>query len=259
MPLVLIGGAQRSGTTLVQMLIANALSAPILPEAHILCDLFHAHDRAVREAQKTSRYYDDIGLRDFFRAIVSHHLEDIAGRYGTDALVLKDPHFAKVHNSIRAIWPDALLIITVRDPRDIAASFIGIGEREIAKERTSRYTKRDIQFICQKTNDSYRDLSGLEDDPLTAIVKYERAVIAPVVTLDILADRFGLELDSTRVADPEWLNAEALHQEAWRTPLDGQPPRADSVGSFAWLLTADEIKIVEAQCGTLMSRFGYDR
>ena len=39
MQLILIGGGQRSGTTLLQTLLANALGSPNLPEAHILSDI----------------------------------------------------------------------------------------------------------------------------------------------------------------------------------------------------------------------------
>jgi MoxR-like ATPase len=39
MQLILVGGAQRSGTTLLQTLLVNALQSPNLPEAHILSDI----------------------------------------------------------------------------------------------------------------------------------------------------------------------------------------------------------------------------
>jgi hypothetical protein len=48
MKLILIGGAQRSGTTLLQTLLANAIDEPILPEAHILCDMLTSFKRAKR-------------------------------------------------------------------------------------------------------------------------------------------------------------------------------------------------------------------
>ncbi|MEX0590546.1 MAG: hypothetical protein WD207_05625, partial [Xanthobacteraceae bacterium] len=69
MRIILIGGAQRSGTTIVQTLVANALDgSPVLPESHLLCDIVHAYKRAKTEWQKTSKFYD--GKEDligFFR------------------------------------------------------------------------------------------------------------------------------------------------------------------------------------------------
>ena len=57
MQLIIIGGAQRSGTTLLQTLLANALNAPLLPEAHILCDILAAYKRAKEFGHKTYFFY----------------------------------------------------------------------------------------------------------------------------------------------------------------------------------------------------------
>ena len=57
MKLILIGGAQRSGTTLLQTLLANALNTPLLPEAHILCDILAAYKRAKEFGHKTHFFF----------------------------------------------------------------------------------------------------------------------------------------------------------------------------------------------------------
>ena len=57
MQLILIGGGQRSGTTLLQTLLANALGSPNLPEAHILSDILAAYKRAKEFGNKTSFFY----------------------------------------------------------------------------------------------------------------------------------------------------------------------------------------------------------
>ena len=78
MKLVLIGGAQRSGTTLVQTLIANALNVSVLPEAHILSDILAGYKRAKALSNKTQRFYQTAeDLRAFFRLIALRHLDDI--------------------------------------------------------------------------------------------------------------------------------------------------------------------------------------
>jgi hypothetical protein len=50
MQLTLIAGAQRSGTTLLQTLLANALDSTVLPEVHILSDILAAFKRAKESA-----------------------------------------------------------------------------------------------------------------------------------------------------------------------------------------------------------------
>ena len=125
MKLVLIGGAQRSGTTLLQTLLANALGTPVLPESHILCDILTAHKRARQFWNKTRFYYrteDD--LLDFFRAFATRHIEDLArASISQSVLVLKDPNFVQLLPEAAAIFPECHRIVCVRDPRDIVASF----------------------------------------------------------------------------------------------------------------------------------------
>ena len=79
MRLILIGGAQRSGTTLLQTLLANALNAPILPEDHILCDLLTSYKRAKDAAKKTHFFYgSDASLLAFFRSCADRHVAEVA-------------------------------------------------------------------------------------------------------------------------------------------------------------------------------------
>ena len=84
MKLIIIAGAQRSGTTLLQTLLANALNFPLLPEAHILCDILAAYRRAKEFGIKTGFFYatqDD--LLSFFQSIAERHISDIVARVGT--------------------------------------------------------------------------------------------------------------------------------------------------------------------------------
>ena len=83
MQLIIIGGAQRSGTTLLQTLLANALNAPLLPEAHILCDILAAYKRAKEFGHKTHFFYaTQNDLSSFFQSISERHISDIIARVG---------------------------------------------------------------------------------------------------------------------------------------------------------------------------------
>ena len=100
MHIILIGGAQRSGTTLLQTLLASTLpNAPVIPECHILFDLLYAYQRAASsEWPKTSWFYDTRDdLATFFRGTVERHLADIGARYeSAEYMVLKNPNLARV-------------------------------------------------------------------------------------------------------------------------------------------------------------------
>jgi hypothetical protein len=260
MRIVVICGAQRSGTTLVQTLVANALpNAPILPESHILVDLMRAWKRAKSEWRKTSRFYatPEEAAR-FFRSTVETHLHDIQRRYpDAEFLVLKEPNLVETLDEVVEILPDAVRIVCLRDPRDIVASYLKIGERQVALRQKTHYTRREVDFICKKINRSYKRLIDEVPPPRIATLRYEEVATDPADALRRLAADTGLPLEPIRFDALVWLEDEYRHQETWRTELEGRPPTATSVGSFRLLLAHREIAQVETMCRPLFDRFSY--
>jgi Sulfotransferase family len=261
MKLILIGGAQRSGTTLLQTLIANALESPILPEAHILCDILAAYKRAKGFGNKTRFFYaTDRDLLDFFQDCADRHVADIVARtHPGSALVLKDPNFVQVEQEASVIFPEAASIVCLRDPRDIAASFLRIGQRQQTNGKPSKYQRRDLNFIAKKILASYAPLMDGGPPPRTLLIRYEDLVTAPRGTLESLARDTGLALSLSRIDDPEWLEADARHEASWTTELEGQGPKPTSVGAFKKLMRAQEVAFVEEICGPYMGWAGYEK
>lgn len=258
---VLIGGAQRSGTTLLQTLLANALNAPILPEAHILCDIFASYARAKQAPNKTRFFYaSEEELLAFYRACAERHLADLGRTAGVGAaMVLKDPNFVQFDAEAAAIFPDAVRVVALRDPRDVAASFLRIGQRERKDEEAGKYRRRDIHFIGKKIMTSY---AGLMSDPASRslhVVRYEELTTRPRETLEGLARDTGLSLSLDRIDSPEWLQADARHDASWISELEGKGPSSDSVGAYASFMRPREVALLEEICGPYMSWAGYQR
>ncbi len=258
---VLVCGPQRSGTTLVQTILANALSSPLLPEAHIFCATVQVCFDALANWIKNSAYYrDQADCRAQFRAIYGgqlQHLCDLKGR--PDYLVLKDPNFVKY----LPLLPDltgsnTAIVAVVRDPRDIAASYVKIGKRQIAAGETSKYTRRDIGFICSKINESCQQLL-LPIPAHTQVVRYEDFVLDPSGELQRLASHFGWRLaDIQRSIDhPVWVDPSNRHKASWITELEDGAVSAASVGSFADILTTTERVAVEQHCAEILLKFNY--
>ena len=258
---VLVCGPQRSGTTLVQTIVANALSSPLLPEAHVLCATVQTCFDALESWTKNSAFYKDQGdcLAQFQAMFQSQvrHLCDLKGR--PDYLVLKDPNFVKYLPLLPDLADSSVAIVAiVRDPRDIAASFMKIGQRQITSRETSRYTRRDIDFICGKINDSCRHL--LQPLPArTQVVRYEDFVSDPARELKGLASHFGWNVGEIgRILEhPQWLEPAKRHKASWITELEDGAVSTASVGSFAGLLKRDEQVAVERNCAEILSSFNY--
>ena len=260
MQLVLIGGAQRSGTTLLQTLLANALATPVLSEAHILCDLLAAFKRAKSTPRKTQYYYKTDGdLLAFFQDCVNRHIADLRRNVGAaSALVLKDPNLIQVDAEAAAVLPGAIRIACLRDPRDIAASFLRIGQREQPEGAPGKYRRRDIDFIGKKILGSYAPL--MQDGAATDVilVRYEDVVTKPRETLADLARETGLPLSLERIDTMEWLEAESRHDPAWITELEEKGPSAASVGAYKTVMRPSEIALTEEICAPLMAWAGYE-
>lgn len=256
MQLVLIGGAQRSGTTLLQTVLANTLGSPNLPEAHILSDILATYKRAKEFGNKTRVIYpNDANLLTFFRSFAERHVADITGGRQLAVLVLKDPNFIHTLKEASAVFPQCARIVCMRDPRDIVASFVQIGQRETA-EKPSKYKSRDIHAICKKVSSSYQPL--LPATPTSvALVRYETFVCDPRGSLDALSREIGLRLSLDRLEGSEWLDAKARHEPTWITELEGGAPSTASIGSFKRVLTGEEVAIVQKSCRPILERFGY--
>ncbi len=257
--LVLIAGAQRSGTTLLQTLLANALDTPVLPEAHILCDLMASFKRAKDAPRKTKYFYaGEEDLLDFFRACAERHVADIEARVGdAQALVLKDPNLVQYDEEAADLLPNAIRIVCLRDPRDIASSFLRIGQRETQGE-AGKYRRRDIHFIGKKIVDSY---GGLADrrSPSLHFVRYEELTERPAQTLQALGRDAGLALSLDRIDKPVWLESEARHDDAWISALEERAPSTESVGVYRTVMSPREIALLEQICSRVMDFAGYER
>jgi hypothetical protein len=261
MQVVLIGGAQRSGTTLLQTLLANALGAPVLSEAHILCDLLTAFKRAKTTPRKTGYYYkSDEELLAFFQHCVIRHIEDLVRNIGSaPALVFKDPNLIQVDVEAATLLPNAVRIACLRDPRDLTASFLRIGQREKREGEPGKYRRRDIDFISKKILSSYTALMQDKDAKRIHLVRYEEVVTKPRETLAELAHQSGLPLSLDRINNPEWLEAEARHEASWISELEEKRPSAASVGAYRTVMRPNEIALTERICAPMMTWAGYER
>lgn len=261
MQLILIGGAQRSGTTLLQTLLANALNAPILPEAHILCDMLASYKRAKDAAKKTRYFYrTDEDLLSFFRFCANRHIADLVESVGAGSvLVLKDPNFVQFDAEVSAVFPDAIRIACLRDPRDIAASFLRIGQREPQQGQAGKYRRRDVDFIGKKILGSYAPLMQGPEPSSAHLVRYEKVVTKPTETLEALARDIGLELSLACIDSPVWLEAEARHEPAWTSELEGQRPSPASVAVYQTIMQPREVALIEQICAPFMAWAGYER
>ena len=153
------------------------------------------------------------------------------------------------------LFPGAIRIVCMRDPRDIAASFVQIGQRQ-NETKPSKYERRDILFISNKILASYQPLLAAVP-PGIVIVRYEDIASDPKACLQALGRDTGLKLSLDGIEDAAWLDAPVRHQAAWISELEGAKPSPASIGSFKRMLLGEEVAIVQRVCQPIMSQFAY--
>jgi len=257
--LVFIGGPQRSGTTLVQTLVVNALgSTALLPEAHVVHGLLEVYRRGMAEWPKTARLF---GREEVFRGFVNDSIQGVLNTIvqvngAVDFLVLKDPNFGMVAPQILDLFPEATCVFCIRDPRDIASSFLKIEQREKAMGRErKRYRNRNLFLYCTKVKRSCQE--AVKAGFSWTVLRYEDVVADPAGQLERLGAETGLPLRVPDFDNMRWIEAEVRHKDSWVSSLEEKAPSVQSVGAFRGVLSPGEIAYVEVTCGGIMKKFGY--
>ena len=258
MQLVLIGGAQRSGTTLLQTLLANALDSPILPEAHILSDIFATYKRC-----QGIRQQDVLLLSDRRRPAVllsvlcaTPHCghrgrRKTRWRSGLEGSQLRSGAGRGGRSCFLSPYGLFACGIPATSQRPLCRS--GRGRRAT---KPGKYEKRDISFISKKILASYQPLMQASQPPKAVVVRYEDLASDPKEPRALARDT-GLKLSLDRIERPVWLDAQARHEASWITELEGGKASPASIGSFKRVLRGDEVAVVQSICEPIMSRFGY--
>ncbi len=259
--IVFIGGPQRSGTTLLQILVANALgNVPILAEAHLICGLIELHQRGIRNWPKTSGFFkDQKDFRNYTRSCIRTILEPISQFYGDSIyIVLKDPNFALWIDSSLELFPNSTFFYCIRDPRDIVCSFLKIEKREKKmQDQREQYRNRNIPFYCSKIKRNFRGLMRSNFEPI--ICRYEDLVAEPLSELERLSHISDLPLTLQKIDNLKWPDASLRHKASWTSALEEKEPSTESVGNYRKYLSKNEILIVQRKCKSIFDKFGYKK
>lgn len=234
-------GAERSGTTLLRLMLAHHPELAWQNEFEFAVDLM-AEDGSfpsrARYAEwlSTHRIFRASKLqvleRDDYPAIVRGFLDqkrDRASKPIVGATVHR--HFVR----LLRVWPRARFVHLIRDPRDVARSVMGMGWAGNVWTGSAKWIHAEEEW------DALRRRLPAED---WCELRYEDLIADPERELTRLCEFIGVRYSPAMLSYPEDTTYEA--------------PNAAMGSQWKKKLTPSEVALVEGRVGSLLSSRGYE-
>ncbi|NKB49490.1 MAG: hypothetical protein GKS02_09010 [Alphaproteobacteria bacterium] len=265
-----VGGAQRSGTTLLQgLLCSSEKTNPLIYECFLLQHIVDAYRRGRNNfAEFGPAYFTDIpAFQSFYRRVVADYLDQTRARYApAEHLVLKETNLTRVFHDVYDLVPNAKYIISVRDPRDVIASLIEVAEK-LPKPNTNRwFAERNMKRLAGYYKGFYRSVLVAPDANFRKnllFVKHEALVTNPAREVARISEFTDFPLapeDGTAAwKRNEWDfdDMERFKITGWRSELWGKEMSTKNIGKFRGKLTAEELAILDEELADVYIIFGY--
>jgi len=283
LPAVFVVGMNRSGTTLLRMMLDAHPELTIPPETHFVPDLI----KAVREpgatpegalaAMKSAREWGDFGFTDEqmlarLRGLpklrpgpaVRTFYEAYMEQQGKPRWGEKTPTYVQKMKLIQRALPEARFVHVIRDGRDVALSVLDRAVRDLSAGDVARRWRKKI-------------LKAREDAPQLehyTEIRYEDLILDTEPVLRRVAEFIDLPWDEAMLSYHE-RSGERLQEMARALPGDGRakelsverrlathamttkPPSADRVARWRTQMSAEQRADFEAVAAELLEQLGY--
>lgn len=261
---IVLGGAPRSGTTLLRKLLdrhpdicSGAESKLFVPAAFDLDWLAQAYDIPRSELQAMRRA--SASQAAFIDAFASR----VKAVSGKGRWAEKTPQNIRHLDWITQHFPNASIVHIIRDGRDVICSMRQHPDwRWVDGAWQKVLVPRSLTWYAQRWLDDTRAGMAWRGDARYVEVRYEDLVADPAVALGGICEAIGVEADDgwLRVisrADSSAAGATASGQRAGQPDYGGAVSDA-SVGRWRVDLSADEQREVERLCGSRLRELGYE-
>jgi len=266
MKIIFVGGSQRSGTSmLLRLLCTHPTANQPTKEASYLRTLLQAYRHGRNDFGNDTQDY--FGGFDFFtkfnQTIVGSVLQNMAELNlktpdaEVDTVITKEPHMTMFFPELHELLPEALFVLIVRDPRDIIASMVDVGERMQREGSPHFFQNRDMRQLSNHVKSFYAPNLNLKEPGFRSqltIVRYEELVRNPDEFIATAKSQLGLDLQKDIGQKEE---EERAKFRPWQTAQFYKGPNEKSVGRYREVLTPEEVKTIEAECEDYFKMFGY--
>ena len=284
-PAPFVVGMNRSGTTLVRMMLDSHPELTIPPETHFVPDVIRACNRgdgtpqSVLVAMKSSREWGDFDfsdeemlglLRDRGRKLepgeaLRAFYDAYAERQGKPRWGEKTPRYVGKMRQIQAALPEARFVHVVRDGRDVALSVLDRTVRDLTAADVAKRWKRKVQ----KARDAAPQLDHYVE------VRYEDLILETEPALRRICEFIELDWDDA-LLDYHERSSDRLEEMKRALPADERsaeldvdrrmathamttkPPDADRVSRWKRQMPEQDRRSFEEIAGPMLADLGYE-
>jgi len=242
---IFIGGAPRSGTTLVQRLLNAHPEVYGGPEFDMLPEVVALRNRFVRRIEngRIDRFFDTDYLDTTFKKFLCDLFAEKIRRERVRFLSEKTPANILVFPELTELFPEASFVFVVRDPRATVASML-----EVGKKTTTPPFTQDLISAVRYMNQCLE--GGLSLGSRTITIRYEDLVSQGENQAAWLFRILGLPDAEVSLRDAKYDRSQAgKEREVWftREQLEGGV-YASSLDKWRQTLSSTQVKYIERNC-----------
>jgi hypothetical protein len=257
-PPIFIGGAPRSGTTLLRAIIDAHPSIACGPELRAipsLCALRASIEATAGEGLRRDYSVGPGELDRAFAAAIASFLEPRRRASGKARIAEKTPANVLHFPALRRLFPAAPLIAIHRDPRDVVASLLSMDWRDGRSGERLEITRDPVAGarLWLLSVETALQMSG---DAGFFLTSYEALVDEPDAVKASLFRFLGEPFDAQALRHDVSFDPASGEHEPSNTRVAGPIDRA-SVGRWRRELSRDARRAVEEIAGPFMTRLGY--
>ncbi len=258
-PPIFIGGAGRSGTTLLRVMLDSHAGIACGPELKVLPVILRQWvDMRTAYAQTLGHWRVDAAATDkLYRDLVSGLLAPYRESAGKSRVAEKTPGNVLFFRQLHALFPDSPLIHVIRDGRDVVASLLNMDWLDPSTGQAPPYThdaRRAAEYWVENVRGGRAalDMPGLSGRYFE--VRYENLVRDPETTLRGLLEHCGEPWDPAVLA----FNSRP-HDLADESSADAvqEPLTEAAIGRWQEDLKPGQQALVQSVAGDLLGELGY--
>jgi hypothetical protein len=271
--ILLIGGAMRSGTTVIHRTLCTARNSnPYISESWFLHDILNLYkwNLSRYEVRSADQFGAERNFSELIKINMQYYFRMVSTRYhDPEVLIFKHPELTRHFPSISMMFPAIRFLAIVRDPRDVIASIKEARDKHLESGVKSPVTPlQKIDDLCRHYASYYASLGSSNLRGRLRFVRYEDVMRDPKGTIAGIGEFCGADydLDAAATFNEDHAASTNFNKEVrLRDPISGafwsdmytKDLSSERIGRFADSLTAAEIDEIQTRLRGFGKRFNY--